>query len=154
MLDAGYTDWRALVPAHKDFTKGDGHIRNVHVCMLSRSVLSDSLWPHGLQPASLFYLWNLPGKNTGVGYHFLLQGIFPTQGLNLCLLHWRVDSLPLSHLGSPRKCPSLCNRGRDGRTPLVNEKPSLYLVESGRVSKRSDGWASPCIPGGRKWGQI
>ena len=32
---------------------------------------------------------------------FLLQGSFLTQGLNLCLLHWRVDSLPLSHWGSP-----------------------------------------------------
>ena len=43
-----------------------------------------------------------PGKNTGVGCHFLLQGIFPTQGLIsclLCLLHWQVDSLPLSYLG-------------------------------------------------------
>ena len=42
--------------------------------------------------------WNSPGKNTGVGCHFLLQGIFPTQGFNpwlLCLLHWQVDSLPL-----------------------------------------------------------
>ena len=48
--------------------------------------------------------WNSPGKNPEVGCHFLLQGIFPTQGLNphlLCLLHWQVDSLPLSHLGSP-----------------------------------------------------
>jgi len=37
-----------------------------------------------------------PGKNTGMGCHFLLQGIFPTQGLNLhllCLLHWQADSL-------------------------------------------------------------
>ena len=33
-------------------------------------------------------VWNSPGKNTGVGCHFLFQGIFPTQGLNLCLLHW------------------------------------------------------------------
>ena len=36
--------------------------------------------------------------------HFLLQEIFPTQGLNSslqCLLHWQQDSLPLSHLGSP-----------------------------------------------------
>ena len=32
---------------------------------------------------------------------FLLQGIFPDQGLNPCLLHWQVDSLPLSHNGSP-----------------------------------------------------
>ena len=33
--------------------------------------------------------------------HFLLQGIFPAQGSNSSLLHWLVDSLPLSHLGSP-----------------------------------------------------
>ena len=37
---------------------------------------------------------HFPGKNTGVGCHFLLQGIFPTQGLNLHLLHWLADSLP------------------------------------------------------------
>ena len=36
-----------------------------------------------------------------MGCHFLLQGIFPTQGLNLHLLVWQVDSLPLSHQGSP-----------------------------------------------------
>ena len=38
-------------------------------------------------------------KNTGVGCHALLQGIFPTQGLNLCLLcllHWQAGSLPLT----------------------------------------------------------
>ena len=47
-----------------------------------------------------------PGKNTGIGCHFLFQGIFPTQGSNphlLSLLHWQVDSLPLSYLGSPNK---------------------------------------------------
>ena len=44
--------------------------------------------------------WDFPGKNTGVGCHFLLQGIFPTQGWNPHLLHWQVDSLPLSHQGS------------------------------------------------------
>ena len=43
-----------------------------------------------------------PGKNTGVGCRFLLQELFPTQGLRLHLLHWQVASLPLSHLGSPR----------------------------------------------------
>ena len=49
-------------------------------------------------------LWGFPGKNTGVGCHFLLQGIFPTQGLKLRLLrllHWQFNSLPLSHLESP-----------------------------------------------------
>ena len=39
-----------------------------------------------------------------MGSHFLLQGIFPTQGLNLGLLHWQADSLPLSRQGSPIPC--------------------------------------------------
>ena len=39
----------------------------------SRSVMSDSLWPHRLQPARLLCPWDSPGKNTGVGCHFLLQ---------------------------------------------------------------------------------
>ena len=47
--------------------------------------------------------WDFSGKNTRVGCHFLLQGIFLTQGSNPCLLHWQADSLPLSHLGSPYK---------------------------------------------------
>ena len=41
---------------------------------------------HGLLPARLFCPWDSPGKNTGGGSHFLLLGIFPTQGLNLGLL--------------------------------------------------------------------
>ena len=45
--------------------------------------------------------WDLPGKNTGVGCHFLLQGICPTQGSNPGLLHWQADSLRLSRQGSP-----------------------------------------------------
>ena len=69
--------------------------------LLSRSVVSSSLRPHGLQPARLPCPWNFPGKNTGVGCCFLLQGIFPTQGWNLLLLHWQVDPLLLSHQRSP-----------------------------------------------------
>ena len=42
----------------------------------------------------------LSGQESGVDCHFLLQWKFPTQGSNLCLLHWQVDSLPQSHLGS------------------------------------------------------
>ena len=37
--------------------------------------------------------------NTGMGCHFLLQGMFLTQGSNMSLLHWQADSLPLSHQG-------------------------------------------------------
>ena len=49
-------------------------------------------------PGSSLHLSSLLGKNTGVGCHFLLQGIFLTQRLNSCLLHllnWQADSLPL-----------------------------------------------------------
>ena len=54
--------------------------------MLSRSVLSDSRRPHRPEPARLPGPRDFPGKNTGAGCHFLLQGSFPTQGQNLCLL--------------------------------------------------------------------
>ena len=45
-----------------------------------------------------------PGQNTGVGCHFLLQGIFPTQGLNLCLLHRRRIPYCMNHQGRPSEC--------------------------------------------------
>jgi len=45
---------------------------NGTVCV-SHSIVSDSLWPHGLGPAGFLHPWDFPGKNTGVGCHFLLQ---------------------------------------------------------------------------------
>ena len=56
---------------------------------VSHSVISDSLSPHGLQPIRLLCPWNSPGNNIGVGCHFLLQGIFPSQGSNTALPHCR-----------------------------------------------------------------
>ena len=64
-------------------------------------VVAESLQPHGLDPARLLCPWEFSGKNTGVGCHFFLQGIFPDLGLNLSLLHWQVDPLPWSPQGSP-----------------------------------------------------
>ena len=61
----------------------------------SHSVVSDSLWPHG-------HPWNSPGQNTGLGSLSLLQGIFPTQGSNPGLPHFRWILYQLSHKGSPR----------------------------------------------------
>ena len=81
--------------------------------MLSCSFISYSLQPHGLQPSRLLSPWNSPGKNTGVGCHSLLQGIFSSQVLNavsciLCigrwvLYHWATweDTTLLVH---PQKC--------------------------------------------------
>ena len=60
------------------------HSMAVHAC----SVMSNSLWPHGLEPARFLCPWDFSGENTIAGCHFLLQGIFPSQGSNLCLLHW------------------------------------------------------------------
>ena len=58
---------------------------------------ADSLQLYALQPVWLLSSWNSPGKNTGVGCHFLLQGIFLTQGLNLGLPHQRQMLYHLSH---------------------------------------------------------
>ena len=66
--------------------------------------MSDSLRRCGLWPTRLLCLWDSPGKNTGVGCHALLQGIFLTQGSNVsrfCLLHWQEGSLPLVPLEKP-----------------------------------------------------
>ena len=76
-------------------------IRSTCVGMLSHLVMSDSVPPHGLYPDGILCPWNFPGKNTGMGCHVLLQGIFPTQGSNFQLLYWQIASLPLRQLGSP-----------------------------------------------------
>ena len=68
--------------------------------MWIRSVVSYSLWPHELQPKRFLHPWNFPGKSIGVGCHFLLQRIFPTQRSNLGLTHCGQTLNRLSHQGS------------------------------------------------------
>ena len=65
----------------------------------TQTQMSHSLRPHGLEPTRLLHPWNSPSKNTGVGCHFLLQGIVPTRGLNLGLPHCRQTLYHLSHQG-------------------------------------------------------
>ena len=69
---------------------------------VSCSVTSDSATPWTMQPARLLCAWDSPGKNTGVGCHSLLQGIFPTRGSNLGFLHYRQILYCLNHKGSPK----------------------------------------------------
>ena len=69
--------------------------------LLGRSVMSNSVWPHGLQPARLLCPRGVPGKSTGEGSHSLIQGIFQTQGSNSGLLHCRQILYCLSPQGSP-----------------------------------------------------
>ena len=74
----------------------------------SHSVMFNSLEPHGLYSS-----WNSPGPNTGVGSLSLLQGIFPTEGLNPGLLHCRRILYQLTHKGSPRVLEWVCCRKGD-----------------------------------------
>ena len=70
----------------------------VELCSLSRVAIPWTIARQAHLP------WDSPGKNTGVGCHALLQGIFPTQGSNLSLLpllHWQMGSLPLVPPGKP-----------------------------------------------------
>ena len=55
-----------------------------------------------MSDSATYGLWDSPGQNTGVGSLSLLQGIFPTQGLNPGLLHCRRILYQLSHQGSPK----------------------------------------------------
>ena len=75
-------------------------------------------------PTRLLCPWDSPGQNTGVGCHTLLRGIIPTQGSNPCLLHWQADSLPPSHLGSPKLA---------GDQTSVNQPSGELLTENALI---------------------
>ena len=80
------------------------HICNVYICKKRESVsqcCAQLFVSHGMQPTRLLCPWNSPGKNTGVGFHSLLQGLSTTQGLNPGFLHFRQIFYCLSHQGSP-----------------------------------------------------
>ena len=77
-------------------------LKGLLLLLFSHQVMSDSFetsWPVVSQVP--LCPWDLPGKNTRVGSHFLLQVLFLTQGLNPRLLLWQVDSLPPRHEGNP-----------------------------------------------------
>ena len=97
MLDKSY----AAKPGILCCQMKEKNLANDFYCCLVAVLCPSLLQPHGLQTASLLCSWDFPYKKTGVDCHFLLQGIFWTQGLNPCLQHWKADLLPLSYLGSP-----------------------------------------------------
>ena len=84
------------------------------------SVVSDSLWPHGL-----YSPWNSPGQNTGVGSLSLLQGSFLTQKLNLSLLHYRRILYQLSYIHNV--VPPLQVISEYFYHALSSKKPSLVI---------------------------
>ena len=76
-------------------------VSHSNLVKVSCSVVSDSLQTH-----RLYSSWNSPGQNTGVGSLSLLQGIFPTQGSNPGLLHYRWILYQLSYQGSKTEASS------------------------------------------------
>ena len=90
------------VPSKYDLGSSIWCLACVPACSVT-SVTSNSLRSYGLWPARLLCPWDSPGKNTGVGYHDLLQGIFLTQGSNPSppeSFAPQADYLLLSHWGS------------------------------------------------------
>ena len=97
------------------------------------SVLSNSLRSCGLQPTRLLCQWDFPGKNTGVGCHFLLQRIFPNQAQNLhllYLLHWQADSLLLAPTSVSQPVQSLSRVWRFATPWTAARQASLSITNS------------------------
>ena len=94
-------------PTHPDFFSCIFHsmccclVHSMYCCLITKMCLTLFLWPHGLESARHLCPWNFPDKNTVVGCHFLLQGIFPTQGSNPGLLRCRRILYQRSYEGSP-----------------------------------------------------
>ena len=74
----------------------------MHVCSVAKSCLTlcDPWTVAHRAPLSMGF----SRQESCSGLPFPSQRIFPTQGSNLCLLHWQADSLPLSHKGKPKDC--------------------------------------------------
>ena len=102
------------------------------VCMKGSEVAQScpTLPPHGLQLTRLLCPWNFPGKSTGVGCHFLLQGIFLTQGSNLGLPHCRQTLYLLSHQGS---CHCMYSRQQQGILQSTGNSQQLRMTYNGKV---------------------
>ena len=72
----------------------------VHTCSVAQSCPTPCN-PMDCSPPGSSCPWDSPGKNTAVGCHAFLQGIFPTQGCSLCLLRGQADSLLSEPPGKP-----------------------------------------------------
>ena len=124
---------------------------------VSLPVVADSSWPHGLlQLARLLCPWDSPGRNTGVGCHSLLQGIFPTQWSNPDLPHcWQI-LYHLSHQGSSvmrrKMLNELCSVTQARPTlwdPMDHSLPgtSVHGIFQARILK----WVAISFSWGSSW---
>ena len=106
----------------------------IWICLVAK-LCPTLLQPHEPWPARLLCSWDFPGKNTGVGCHFLLQEIFLTPGIKLMSPAWQADSLPLSHL---RRIPSLKILYFNW---LINPLELFWVING----DTDDNWANWCV---------
>ena len=111
--------------------------------LFSRSVVSNSLRPRGLEPTKLLCPWDISGKKSGVGCHSLLQEIFPTQGSNPHeLLGSLVFTIMLNHVNYAN---SLGNPGFGLLAVLILHLEALHCFSIFYVSSQLLTFASqPC----------
>ena len=126
--------------------------------MLSHSSVSDSLQPLGLQPARLLFTWDFPGKNTGVGCHFLLQvdlsdleiepkspalaEFFTSEpSVNPKILQLLMKTLSLTKLLYPLHQALILHRSCQSTQPIF----ARILLNQFRETARTSGIRSPLI---------
>ena len=120
----------------------------IYVCAVLCSAVSDSLWPHGLQPTRLLCPWDSPGKNPGVGCHFLFWGSswprdqtrISQDSYLLCkwiLYHWATWEAPsvsqftsVQFISVAQWCPTLCD-------PMNCSTPGLPVHHQSRSSLKT-----------------
>ena len=96
------------------------------LCLVTQSC--STLWTHGLRHARLLSPWDSLSKNTGVGYHALLQGMFPTQRSNL-------GQIPI--ILNTRKGKFICNRKQIGG---CLEREVLEEAEPEFIKRHKEFW--------------
>ena len=130
------------------FSQDGTHFRHLYLSHVA-CMLSVSLQHYGLQPIRVLCPWGSSGKNTAVGCHFLFQGIFLTQELNLlllCRLHWHVASLPLGSPGKPI-CPMVLLLSRFSRVRLcVTPQAAAHQAPPSMGFSRQEHWSRVPLP--------
>ena len=128
---------RMVVPRGQ--REGNCRVTNQQVCCGCCYLVAKScptlLRPHGLQPTRLLSSWDFPGKKTGVGCHFFLQGIFLTHGSNQLLLYCRWILYQRSYWGSPNNSSFSQIRGINSSDLLCNIVPTVSLQADSLLSE-------------------
>ena len=106
------------------------------------------LRPHRPQPTRFLCPWNSPGKNTGMGSHSLLQGIFLTQGLNLGLLHFRQILYCLRQQGSAEIVSRVIKMINQDLMSIIIDPSELIMQATNNQCSYTFGYSSTFDPSG------